>query len=89
MDWKDYALITAAVLLLAGPLGVHFYYRGKGRVQKGPQGDNLIDDNRRIGTMLSLVGGRALSEGAKLQKRGALRYANDQDNKAQQQVGGA
>lgn len=89
MDWKDYALIIAAILIVGGPVGVHFYHRGKGQVAKQPGGEGLIDDKRRLGTVVSLVGGRALQEGAKLQKFGALRYANTQSGKDQQQVGGA
>lgn len=89
MDWKDYALIAAVVLLVVGPVGVHFYHRGKGQVKKAPDGEGLIDDKRRLGTVVSLVGGRALQEGAKLKKFGSLRYANTQAGKDQQAVGGA
>lgn len=89
MDWKDWALIGAAVLILAGPLGVHLYHRGKRGATKNPQGESLTDDNRRLGTMVSLVGGRVIAEGAKLRKYGALSYQNDQAGMKMQKVGGA
>lgn len=89
MEWKDYAIIGLAILVVVGPVGVHFYKKGRGPATRNPQGETFIDDNRRLGTMVSLVGGRTLQEGAKLKKMGALRYANDQAGNEQKKVGGA
>jgi hypothetical protein len=90
MEWKDYALIAAVVLLIGGPIALHFRAVGKGKLRKGPQEtDSIINDNVRLGTAITTVGGRTVAEGAKALKLGSLRYNNREHGKQQQQVGGA
>jgi hypothetical protein len=94
MEWKDYAIIGLVILVIGAPIGVHVYHRGKGQLGKKPKETDessatMTDDGRRLGTAISLYGGKTIAEGAKAVKRGSLRYHNDQEGKKQQQVGGA
>lgn len=98
MEWKDYAIIGLVLLVIGGPIGVHVYHRGKGKVMKGPQvtdqeggpiGGALIDDNRRLGMAVAMNGGKTIAEGAKLYKMGSSRFHNREQRKDVQLVGGA
>jgi len=88
MDGKDWLLVVAALVIFGGPVGHAIWRRSRGTVSAQPGGETMINDVTRLGMAVTTTGGRALAEGAKLLKYGALRYANDQSNKANQWVGG-
>jgi|WetSurMetagenome_2_1015567.scaffolds.fasta_scaffold25843_8 hypothetical protein len=90
MDWKDYVIIGGALFLLfGGGLYTHYKRKGEGQVQSGPAGDAFfIDDLRRVGTAITTVGGRAIQEGAKLKRDGAMAYSNRQQRGQLHLVGG-
>jgi len=75
MDWKDYVIIGGALFLLfGGGLYSHYRRKGGGQIQQAGQGPVIIDDLRRLGTAVATVGGRAIAEGGKLQRQGAMWY---------------
>jgi hypothetical protein len=98
MDTKDYIIIGLIVLVVGGPVGVHLYHRGQGKVRKQPQatdyeggsvGGSVITDTIRLGSAVAMNGGKTIAEGAKLVKQGSLRYHNREQGKSTQMVGGA
>ena len=105
MDGKDWAIIGLLLVAFAGPLGVHLYHKrknvwsggnasstnpgGHGPLSDTVPGDNAVDDSRRIGAGIAAVGGRALTEGAKMGHRGAKNYGSRAHRHDHMQIGGA
>lgn len=89
MDGKDWLLVLAAIVIFGGPVGHAVWKRSRGNIHKSPAGETFLTDYSRLGSAVTAVGGRALAEGAKLMRFGALRYTNDQTQKDMQKVGGA
>ncbi len=75
MDWKDYVIIGGALFLLfGGGLYTHYKRKGQGNVPAAPTTGPFIDDVRRLATAVSTVGGKAIAEGGKLVRDGAMMY---------------
>jgi hypothetical protein len=90
MDWKDYVIVGGALFLLFGG-GIYTHYRrkGQGAVEEGPSGGYVIDDLRRLGTAVATVGGRAIAEGGKVKRGGAMHYSARATRKQLHNVGAA
>jgi hypothetical protein len=90
MDWKDYVIIGGALFLLfGGGVAIHFSQKGRGNVNATAGGAAIIDDVRRLGVSIVTVGGKAMAEGGKLAREGAMRYANGTEANQLNMVGGA
>lgn len=86
MDWKDYVIIGGALFILfGGGVYAHYKKRGQGIVPAQPTPGTpgvYIDDLRRLATAVSTVGGKAIAEGGKMARDGAMAYMDRRERKS-------